>query len=96
MEKIRTVLLVAASVLISGCATSNERIVTRMAARQTACDRSNIDVRELDSVYAGVSRYETSGCGSTNVYVCRKWENVMMASLGWISLDPRPCTRGRR
>ncbi|HTE39907.1 MAG TPA: hypothetical protein VK629_03705 [Steroidobacteraceae bacterium] len=96
MERIWTVSLVAAAVVMSGCATSNERIVTRMAARQTACDRSNIEIRELDSHYAGVSRYESSGCDSTNVYECRKWDNVLFASLGWISLDPRPCIRGRR
>ena len=95
MKIARTLGLIAIPLLIGACA-SNKAIVSRMEERSTGCDKSSIQVTELEQSFAGRSRYQTVGCGTTHNYVCGKWENIAMAGIGWINLDPRPCMRERR
>ena len=80
---------------LSSCVT-NETIVKRMASRSTGCEQASIVVSEREQSFAGISHYETSGCGVTHNYRCEKWDNIVMASVGIINLDPRPCERERR
>jgi hypothetical protein len=88
-------LAAAASIALCSCAT-NTQLVTRLASESTACDQSAIEVEPQDQLYAGVSRYQTSGCGTTHLYECPKWDNIMMTSLGIFYLDQRRCKRIKR
>jgi hypothetical protein len=101
MKIVKPIALIAMVSTLVGCASrnnfaSNTSIVTRMAARDTGCQEGQIAVTELENDYAGISRYQTEGCGTTHNYQCRKWDNVVLASVGFINLDPRPCTREKR
>ena len=87
--------LAAATIALSGCAT-NTQLVTRLAAESTGCDKSAIEVTELDQLYAGRSNYETTGCGTTHKYECPKWDNIVMASAGIFYFDQRRCKRVKR
>lgn len=93
--KIKIIGLLSSVLLLSSCV-SNVQIVKRMESRDLPCNTSDVVVADLGSSSPGISYYEATGCGHTHRYVCGKWENIVLASVGLINLDPRPCTRVRR
>jgi hypothetical protein len=63
-------LVVIASSMLTGCA-SNITQVRTQGALDLGCDPSNMNVQLTERPYAGVTRYEATGCGTTRSYVCR-------------------------
>lgn len=62
-------IIVAASSLLSGCA-SNVSQVRTQGAVDLGCDLTSVDVELTERPYLGVTRYDAVGCGATRSYEC--------------------------
>src|SRR5688572_4124800 len=80
-------LVVIALPMLAGCASNTSQVRTR-SALDLDCDVSNVNVQLTERPYIGVTRYEATGCGETQSYVCR----AQFYSVG-LPLGKRTCKR---